>query len=290
MSDKLFLGDYSYSSWSLRAWLLFHRFGIPATIEIVDFMKAGVAEQMSRFSPARTVPTLVLSDGTVIWDSLALAEELASRHPDAGHWPADPAMRATARSLAAEMHSSFGTLRDLCPMNLRAAYSDTPLPEALRADLSRIETIWGFALDRSRGPWLCGDYSVADAFFAPVAARIAGYALPVGEQARDYVAAHLADPAFRRWRAMGLARGATLPWYDRDYAQLPWPGPTPRPARAVDSGEAENAACPYSGDPVTHLMESEGRIFGFCNAFCRDKTVNDPDAWPKFVAMRDGTN
>lgn len=289
MAQKIFLGDYSYSSWSLRAWLLFRRFGIPTEIETVDFLKAEVAEQMAEMVPARTVPTLVMDDGVVIWDSLAIAEELNTRFPEAGLWPSDPGLRAMARSLAAEMHSGFGTLRALCPMNLRAAYIDTPVTDELRADLARIDVLWGHALDRSKGPWLCGDYSVADAFFSPVAARIAGYGLPVSDTAQAYVTAHLADPAFRRWRAMGLARGATLPWYDRDYDQIPWQGPAPRPAQPVETGTAENAACPYSGDPVTHLLETEGRVFGFCNAFCRDKTVKDPDAWPQFVALRDGT-
>lgn len=289
MSNQLFLGDYSYSSWSLRAWLLFHRFDLPVSIRIVDFMQAAVADQMAAFAPARTVPTLILDEGTVIWDSLAIAEELASRHPHAGLWPAEPGLRALARGLAAEMHSSFGTLRELCPMNLRAAYSETPVPDSLKADLSRLDTLWGHALSRSGGPWLAGEYSVADAFYAPVAARIAGYALPVSDIARAYADRHLSDPAFRRWRAMGLARGATLPWYDRDYPRTAWPGPAPRPAQAVDEGTPENDRCPYSGDPVTHLMETEGRIFGFCNAFCRDKTINDPDAWPAFVALRDGS-
>lgn len=288
MADRLFLGDYSYSSWSLRAWLLFRRFDIPVSIEIVDFMQAEVSAQMAAHAPARTVPTLVTQDGTVIWDSLAIAEEMASRHPQAGLWPSDPGLRAMARSLAAEMHSGFGTLRELCPMNLRAAYRDVPVPPDLIRDLDRINTLWSHALEKSGGPWLGGAYSVADAFFAPVAGRIAGYDLPVSDLARDYVMAHLNDPAFRRFRAMGHARGATLPWYDRDYPQVSWPGPTPRPAQAVETGTPENDACPYSGDPVTHLMHSDGRIFGFCNAFCRDKTVADPDAWPAFTAMRDG--
>lgn len=288
MAYKLFLGDYSYSSWSLRAWMLFRRFGIPTDIEIVDFRAADVAEQMADKIPARTVPTLISTEGTVIWDSLAIAEELNDRHPEAGLWPADPALRALSRGLAAEMHASFGTLRNLCPMNLRTGYAKTPVTDALKADLDRIGLLWEHAIDRSGGPWLCGAYSVADAFFAPVAARIAGYALPVPDNAQTYVAAHLADPAFRRWRAMGLARGTTLPWYDRDYATAPWPGPAPRPARPVETGTPENTACPYSGAPVTHLLETDGRSFGFCNAFCRDKTVNDPDAWPQFVALRDG--
>ncbi len=285
---ELIIGDVSYSSWSLRGWLVLERFGIPHRARQVDFHAAEVAAQLGDVAPARTVPALVTPEGAVVWDSLAIAEEIATRHPDAGHWPADPALRATARSLAAEMHSGFAALRTDCPMNLRCAYAGVPVAEAVRADLARIETIWGHALDRSGGPWLCGDYSVADAFFAPVAGRIAGYGLPVGDAAAAYVARHLADPAFRRWRAMGLVIGADLPWYARDFAQVAWPGPAPMPARAVAGGRADNTACPYSGETPTHLMETGGRVFGFCNAVCRDKTVADPEAWPAFMDILRG--
>jgi glutathione S-transferase len=287
MRHQLFLGDYSYSSWSLRGWLLMRRFDIDTTITLVDFNRGSVADAMAPHAPARTVPTLITDDGTAIWDSLAMAEELATRHPDVGLWPANPAARATARALAAEMHSGFSALRSHCPMNLRVAYTDcAPSPEVL-ADLARIETLWAFATARfgDHGPWLCGTYSVADAFFAPVAARIAGYNLPVGDAARGYVAAHLADPVFRRWRAMGLVRGDDLARYAKPYPTRPWPGPAPLPARAAGSGPSENTACPYSGDPVTHFLDLQGRTFGFCNAFCRDKTVTDPEAWPAFMAL-----
>ncbi|WP_135504023.1 glutathione S-transferase N-terminal domain-containing protein [Roseovarius aestuariivivens] len=289
MTYDLYLGDYSYSSWSLRAWMLFERAGLPRRLHLLDFDDpVPVAQQLASLVPARTVPTLVTPEGAIVSESLAIAEELASRHPEAGLWPANPAARATARSLASEMHAGFGPLRDHCPMNLRTAYRDVPVPEPVIADLRRLETIWDHAraVTGSDTPWLCGHYSVADAFFAPVAARIAGYDLAVADSAAAYVAAHLADPAFRRFRAMGLARGATLARYARDYATVAWPGPAPRPARAVDHGPAENAACPYSGEPVTHYLETDGRVFGFCNAFCRDKTMADPDAWPAFTALR----
>ncbi len=285
MPHTLYVGDYTYSSWSLRGWLLLHRFGLPVQIEHVDFHAGSVAAQLAALVPARTVPTLVTEDGAVIWDSLAIAEELASRHPWAGHWPSDPALRALARGLSAEMHSGFGALRSECPMHLRAAYGDFTPSDGTRDDVARIETLWAHALAQSGGPWLAGAYSVADAFYAPVAARIAGYGIAVGDTARAYVDRQLNDPAFRRWRAMGFARGETLPWYDRDHARTDWPGPAPRPARAVASGPSENATCPYSGKPVTHFLETGGRVFGFCNAFCRDKTAADPDAWPAFVAL-----
>lgn len=289
MTYDLYLGDYTYSSWSLRGWLLFEKFGLSARQHMVWFGGPhSVAEQLATLAPgARTVPTLRTPEGAIVSESLAIAEELASRHPDAGHWPADPATRALARTLACEMHSAFAALRDHCPMNLRVAYSDCAAPQAVLDDLARLEEVWAAARATcgGDGPWLCGRYSVADAFFAPVAARIAGYSLPVSAPAQDYVDAHLADPAFRRWRAMGLAKGDVLPWYRRDHPVTDWPGPAPRAARAVDVGPSVNDTCPYSGKPVTHFLELDGRVWGFCNPFCRDKTVADPDAWPAFTEM-----
>ena len=176
-------------------------------------------------------------------------------------------------------------------MNLRTAYDESPVSEALARDLARLDEIWAFAREGygSGGPWLFGSYSVADAFFAPVAARIAGYNLPVSDLSRAYVDSHLGDLAFRRWRAMGLVKGETLPWYAMDYPVAAWPGPKPIEARATDRTDAVNDACPYSGDPVTHFLETEGRVYGFCNAFCRDKTVADPLAWPAFTALLNGS-
>jgi len=285
MSGTLFIGDRTYSSWSLRGWLLFEQFNVPVKVTSVDFMKTSVAEQMAQHAPARTVPTYVDEMGTVIWDSLAIAEEIAQRHPEAGLWPSGPALRATARALAAEMHASYGALRTDCPMHLGIAYADFKPSEEVQADVARIDDLWRFALKASDGPWLCGAYSVADVFFAPVAARIATYGLRVSDTASDYVARHLADPAFRRWRALGQVTGQRLPWYDRDHAPKPWPGPTPRPARALETGTPENTTCPYSGKPVTHLFEVEGRVFGACNATCREKTIFDAEAWPQFMKL-----
>lgn len=287
MTYTLLLGDYAYSSWSLRGWLLFEKFGITRSQHMLDFSGRDVAAQLAEFAPARTVPTVVMPEGAIVSDSLAIAEELASRHTDAGIWPSEPLARATARNLAAEMHSGFMTLRSDCPMNLRTAYQDTKPSAALLQDLARIEEIWEDAFDKfgAKGPWLCGAYSAADAFFAPVAARIAGYDLPVSGRAQAYVAQHLADPAFRQWRAMGLVQGETLPWYAQDYEVKPWPGPEPLQAKPVKGSTSENQTCPYSGRPVTNVLELHGRRFGFCNPFCRDKTVADPEAWPAFMAL-----
>lgn len=175
--------------------------------------------------PARTVPVLVAPDGTAIRDSLAIAEELASRHPDLPLWPTAPNLRALARSLAAEMHASFSALRARCPMCLRVAYGDVPVPDELAADLDRLEVIWSDALDRSGGPWLAGDWSIADAFFAPVAARIAGYGLPVGPAAAAYATRHLQDECFVAWRLLGLREGEDLheTVYRQPYPRADWP-------------------------------------------------------------------
>lgn len=289
MTYTLLIGDRGYSSWSLRGWLLFEAFGIAVKCRRMQLGGPEHAARLAEFAPARTVPALRLPQGAVVWDSLAIAETLHERHPEAGIWPADPGLRVLARSVAAEMHAGFVALRADCPMNLRAAYADFAPSDAVRADLDRIEALWSHALDQSGGPWLCGDYSAVDAFFAPVAARIAGYALPVGAQAAGYVAAHLADPAFRRWRAMGLVDGPDQSRYAMPaLAQQPWPGPAPLPlpAEAVETGPSVNAACPYSGAPVSDFARIEGRVWGFCNPFCRDKTMADAAAWPAFMALR----
>ena len=289
MGYTLVLGDRAYSSWSLRGWLLMEAFGIDRKEVLIGFDGAPVRDQLSELgcAPARTVPCLMTPEGVPLGDSLAIAEELATRHPEAGIWPRDAKARAVARALVAEMHAGFQTLRDLCPMNLRVAYAQHPQADKLQEDLTRLEEIWAWARDAcgGDGPWLCGDYSAVDAFYAPVAARIAGYGLPVGPNAQAYVKAHLAHLPFRRWRAMGLLRGADLPHYARSWPQQAWPGPDPIAAQAVEDGTSENAKCPYSGKPVTHLGQFDGRIFGFCNAFCRDKTVADPAAWPDFMAL-----
>jgi glutathione S-transferase len=286
MTYDLALGDPAYSSWSMRGWLLFERFGIPYNAHYARLSSDAFATLIEGFHPARTVPAVRFPEGA-IGDSLAIAEELASRHPEAGIWPKAPLARALARSLAAEMHSGFTPLRRACPMNLRVSYSSFPVDGTVAADLRRLETIWDHARQAcdSDGPWLCGDYSAADAFFAPVAARIAGYSLNVSASARAYVEAHLADPAFRRWRAMGLVDGDDRPEYFYDNPRRAWPGPVPLPAGAVKDGVPENTACPYSGKPADHLLEIDGRVFGFGSAFDRDKTVADPQAWPKFMRM-----
>lgn len=228
MAYELALGDPGYSSWSMRGWLLFERFNIPVTPRFARLGSEDFKAMMLDFAPARSVPAVNFGDVTIA-DSLTIAEELASRHPEAGIWPKAPAHRAVARALAAEMHSGFISLRRACPMDLREAFVARPVDDAVRANLRRLEYIWDHArrVCNSDGPWLCGDYCAADAFFAPVAARIAGFDLPVSGSAAAYVQAHLRDPSFRRWREIALADGPPRPKFTLDHPRRAWPDPTP---------------------------------------------------------------
>ncbi|MCC5999736.1 MAG: glutathione S-transferase [Pararhodobacter sp.] len=286
MVYALLLGDRAYSSWSLRGWLLFEGFGLQTAVTMAPLHTSAFGDALAQFQPARTVPALRMPEGVVVADSLAIAEELATRHPKAGHWPGDPAARAVARALAAEMHSGFAALRSHCPMNLRVSYRECAPPDVVLDDLERIQALWAWARKVTASPtrWLCGNYSVADAFFAPVAARVAGYNLPLSPAGQDYVAAHLAHGPFRRWRAMALVSGPDQPIYRRDWPQRAWPGPAPLPAEPCE-GPALNSACPFSGLPVTHFLRCQDMVLGFCNAFCRDKVLADPAAWPQAMAL-----
>jgi glutathione S-transferase len=286
MTYDLLIGDKSYSSWSLRAWLLFEHFDLPVRVFTTEFYQPGFAEDLKAWSPAATVPVVRAPSGALWTDSLAIFEGIIEAHPSLPMLPSGPRERAAARSLMAEMHSGFMNLRADCPMNLRHKWVDFAPSEAVLRDLSRVTALWKHAQSfKHDGPWLFGAYGAVDAFYAPVAARIAGYGLPVDGAVANYVNAHLQDPAFRRWRAMGEARDRTLAQYDKGLPITPWPGPGSRGAKPAAHGPSENAACPYSGKSPKHFMEFDGRVFGFCNATCRDKTAVDPEAWPAFMKV-----
>lgn len=139
MTYDLYIGDRSFSSWSLRGWLMFENFGIPVRSHLVGLYSGTMAEDLATLAPARLVPVMRLPDGNVVGDTLAMGETLAERHPDAGLWPKDPAARALARWLVAEMHSGFSELRGDCPMMLRHAWDGfQPSPE-VQADVQRLE-------------------------------------------------------------------------------------------------------------------------------------------------------
>ncbi|MBW6418946.1 glutathione S-transferase [Celeribacter sp. PS-C1] len=227
MSYDLFIGDKSFSSWSLRGWLLFEKFGIPVNEIMVGLYSGTMKEDLAPLAPARFVPTARTPEGWVIGESIALAETLAERHPEAGLWPKDAEARIYARWLVAEMHAGFTALRGACPMQLLHQYQGFEVTDTVKSDLARLETVLSHAFENfaDDGPWLFGVYSAADAFYAPVAARIAGYDLPVSDRLKAYVRAHLSDPAFKKWRKEGLEISYDPVPYAMDLPVTEWPEP-----------------------------------------------------------------
>ena len=226
MTYKLYIGDRAFSSWSLRGWLMLEKFGLPHQVNLVGLYSGTMENDLSHLAPARTVPVMQTAGGHVITDSLAMAETLAEAHPDIDFYPQDRGARALARSITAEMHSSFNALRGSCPMMLAFCWDGFQAGPDVHKDLARIEELWSLARERygSKGPWLFGNYTLADVFYAPVAMRITAYDLPVSSSGRAYVDAHLSDPAFLHWRSEGLKKTYD-PWpYPQDLPRKPWPG------------------------------------------------------------------
>lgn len=224
MTYDLFIGDRLFSSWSLRGWLMLEKFDLPYRTHMIGLYGGTMAQDMAALAPARLVPALRLHDGTVVGESMAMAETLHEHHPEACLWPLDPAARATARWLAAEMAAGFGALRGACPMQLAHVNEGFEVSDAVAGDLARLETMWTHARSfAGDGPWLFGTYSLADAFYAPVCARIVGYDLPVGDFARAYCATTLADPAFQAWRTEALKVTYDPFPYDMGLRTRPWP-------------------------------------------------------------------
>ena len=228
MTYSLAIGDRIYSSWSLRGWLLFAKFDIPVTVHTARMYTPEFLDMLSGFGGGRQVPAIhfdTLKGAVNVSDTLAITETLNARHPEKNMWPQDPVACGFARSIVAEMHSGFTALRNDCTMNLRHRYRGFNPSEAVLADLARIETIWTEARSRwgDNGPWLFGDYSVADAFYAPVATRLLTYGLLMGDIVRKYVHTTVNDAAFKQWRADGLAENFVQPGYDMDLETVSWP-------------------------------------------------------------------
>ncbi len=205
MTYELFIGDRTFSSWSLRGWLMLQKFNLPFQEHLIGLYSGTMAQEMAALAPARLVPALRTPEGDVVGESLAIAETLAERHPEANMWPADASARIRARWLCAEITAGFSAIRGDCSMQLAHVDADFNPSDAVKKDLDRIETLWTFAREKaSDGPWLFGAYTLADAFYAPVCARIIGYNLPVSDAAKAYCMTTIHDPDFQNWRAEGL--------------------------------------------------------------------------------------
>ena len=237
---SLIIGNYNTSSWSLRAWLVLRQAGIDFEEVRVPLHQGDTRKHLGDLSPSGRVPVLQI-DGITVWDSLSIAELLAERHP--GLWPTEPAARAIARSVAAEMHSGFADLRALMPLDVVGRFG--PPGRLLRAvgrDVRRVKTVWHTCRERHgrEGPFLFGAFSIADAFMAPVASRFVTYGIDLEPEIDGYVKAIMAWPAMVAWQeaaAREVAALAKLGELDvertrrgRDTTTPPQARPVPRPA------------------------------------------------------------
>ncbi len=211
----LYLGNKNYSSWSLRPWLLMKHFAIPFTEHMVSVAGRDYNPALKPLAGNARVPCLH-EDGFQVWDSLAIAETLAERHPEM--WPADPKARARARSICAEMHSGFAKLRTAMPMNLKFKLKGKPATPEVQRDIDRVIEIWQEARTQfatADGPWLFGRFSIADAMFAPVVCRFDVYNVSLPPLAAAYRDAVLAHPAMQEWTAAALQESEAHAHYDQ---------------------------------------------------------------------------
>ena len=201
----LVIGNKNYSSWSLRPWIAMKALNLPFEAKRIPLYGPGAKEEILRYSPAGKVP--ILYDGkAVVWDSLAILEYLAEKHPQL--WPSDAAERARARSISAEMHSGFPDLRNHMSMNVRKRYLGKGRTPEVLDEIRRIEKIWSDA----KGPFLFGSFGAADAMYAPVVLRFRTYGVEV--QNKGYMDAMLALPAMREWIEASEREAESIPQFE----------------------------------------------------------------------------
>jgi glutathione S-transferase len=217
---QLYIANKNYSSWSMRPWVLLRQAGIDFEEVMVRFDSFAPGSQFRQrvdaINPAGKVPALV-HDGLVVWDTLAIAEYVAELFPERPLWPRERAARARARSICAEMHSGFSTLRRAFPMNIEArlpevgalALRDQP---GVRADLARLVAMWTALLREHGGPLLFGDFTIADAYYAPMVMRLVTYAPPLPAEVSAYIERVCALPGVRAWVDGALAEKDFLPF------------------------------------------------------------------------------
>lgn len=217
---KLLVGNKNYSSWSMRPWLVLKHFGIPFSDEVLSLAREGWKDVLTARTPAGLVPVLE-HDGLAIGETLAIIEYLNDLYPQLGIWPKDVKQRAMARALASEMHAGFSALRAAAPMNIRASMPGRVSVEQVQKDLDRLNEVLGNALTESGGPYLFGEFSAADAMFAPVAMRIMTYQLPVSDQVTRWVDAIRTNSAVQAWTAEARAETEIVPADELDVVTNP---------------------------------------------------------------------
>ncbi len=212
----LIIANKLYSSWSLRAWMLLKAFDIEFEETLIAMYKPDTKDQMLKYGPTGKVPVLVDGEATV-WESLAIVGHITERFPDKNIFPADPVARPHARSTCNEMHAGFTGLRSQCPMNLTARFEYKFRGKEVEADVNRLEAMWADARSRfgQGGPFMYGEFSCADAMYAPVVTRLDTYQIPVSDQAREYMDAVLNHPAFLAWKEEAFKE----PWFVDHYEE-----------------------------------------------------------------------
>jgi glutathione S-transferase len=204
MADlTLYLGNKNYSSWSLRPWLVLKRTTIAFDEVVIPLYQPTSRETVLKYSPSGRVPAL-RHGAVTVWDSLAICEYLAESFPNFELWPKDPAARALARSVSAEMHSGFAALREQLPMNVRSSFPGRGVTPEVQAEINRVMAIWRDCRSRfgdGKGDFLFGHFTIADAMFAPVASRFRTYRIDLEREADAYCATLMALPAMQEWVA-----------------------------------------------------------------------------------------
>src|ERR1700722_15927201 len=196
---KLVIGDKNSSSWSMRPWLVLKHFGIPFEEIMVRLNRPDSSANILAHSPSGKVPCLVTDGGAVVWESLAIMETLAELFPQHAMWPRDATTRAYARSVSSEMHAGFSDLREQMSMDIRRqSFGQVPTAGGV-GNIKRVDAIWRHCLDAHGGPFLFGDFGIADAMFAPVVMRFNSYAPKLSGAALAYCARVTALPATAEW-------------------------------------------------------------------------------------------
>ncbi|MAU40350.1 MAG: glutathione S-transferase [Kordiimonas sp.] len=199
---QLVIGNKNWSTWSLRPWLLMKMAGIEFEEVFIQLRQDDTRAQCRAHSPSFKVPVLKAGE-LKVWDSLAICEFLADCYPEKMLWPQEARVRAVARAVSAEMHSGFQSLRQQMPMECKAIHDPIVMDEALQHDVQRIMEIWQDCRHcyGQGGPFLFGDFSIADAMFAPVASRFVTFQVPLAEPCLSYVKTIMALPAMQEWIA-----------------------------------------------------------------------------------------
>jgi glutathione S-transferase len=213
---RLTISSKNYSSWSLRGWLLARMAGLDFEEEVIPPDDPSMRAELLLLSPSTLVPCLI-HDGLRIWDTWAIAEYLNELKPKAGLFPKDRAARARCRSVAGEMHSGFSALRSACPMNLHAFHPGFKLYSGARADVARIVTIWRECLAQSKGPYLFGDLTVADAMYAPIVTRFRTYDVELDEYCAAYCEAIMAWPDMVEWVEAAKLEPEEIPEFESEF-------------------------------------------------------------------------